>query len=399
MENNDVKYRLNSVNWNFDFNISYDTNSLFPFDCRKHYSYPATFIPEIPFTLIEILSKKGDIVLDPFGGIGTTFIQALLLERQPFTCDINPTATSVCLGLYDLLSPSLNRDSLKQQLLNLCEGYDENFDYTNDITDFQKTLAGWYEKETYNKLCYLIYSYNVLENGVLKTIAQLVISSILSTLSSQNKGWAYIADNVKPKDDEFKDKPVFDVFRTRVKILFADIECHISNLSSSFDNFYLETQNRQRIFNSSVLDADIPSVDLIITSPPYPKMIDYVKSQRMALCFLNERHEKFTEQEIGARCRRARKNTLEEYKASMLSINEHLCNLLKPNGFLCLILPDYSEKDERKQIIDDIIKSYEEFGLKTIDCFKRYIPSNRRTISIQWASLVNEKILVFRKEG
>lgn len=399
MENNDIKYRLNSVNWNFDFSISYNTNSLCPFDCRKHYSYPATFIPEIPFTLIEILSKKGDIVLDPFGGIGTTFIQALLLERQPFTCDINPIATNVCCGLYDIFSPDLDIELLKQQLLKLCDGYNENNDYTNDITEFQKNLSGWYAKDTYNKLCYLICSYNVLEDGVLKTIAQLVISSVLSTLSSQNKGWAYIADNVKPKDDEFKDKPVFDTFRTKVKILFTDVENHINNLSTSFSKFYFETKQIQRIFNNSVLESHIPSVDLIITSPPYPKMIDYVKSQRMALCFSNEKYDDFTEQEIGARCRRARKNTLEEYKASMYTINKHLYDLLKPNGFFCLILPDYPDKDDRKMIIDDMIKSCEEFGLKTIDCFKRYIPSNRRTISIQWASLVNEKIFIFRKES
>ena len=79
MDNSEIKKKLNSINWNFDFTIDYGEDVLHPFNCRKYYSYPATFIPEIPYALIEILSQKGDVVLDPFGGIGTT-----LCKRYPW---------------------------------------------------------------------------------------------------------------------------------------------------------------------------------------------------------------------------------------------------------------------------------------------------------------------------
>lgn len=399
MDINDITYKLHNVNWNFDFNINYSADSLYPFDCRKLYSYPATFIPEIPYTLIEILSNKGDTVLDPFGGIGTTFIQSLLLERNPISCDINPIATNVCAALYELFNPNLDHESLKQQLLSLCDNYNETIDYTTNTTDQQKELVGWYEKNTFNKICYLISQYNTIQDVRLKNILKFIISSILSTLSSQNKGWAYIADNVKPKDDEYKSKPVFETYKTRIKLLFSEIEVHLKNQTDTFKAFYNKTTEAQRIFNSSVIEAEIPPVDLIVTSPPYPQMIDYVKSQRMALCFLNKKHSDYTASEVGARCRRSNKNALVEYKTSMDIINKRLCDLLKVGGFFCLVLPDYAEKDLRKPIIDSMIKSYEEQGLKLVDDFKRYIPSHRRTISIQWASLVNEKILIFRKES
>ena len=119
----------------------------------------------------------------------------------------------------------------------------------------------------------------------------------------------------------------------------------------------------------------------------------------MALNFLNQKFSDYTALEVGARCRRASKNALDEYKTSMEIINKHLCDLLKVGGFFCLVLPDYPKNDKRKPIIDSMVKSYENYGMKLIDEFKRYIPSNRRTISIQWASLVNEKILIFRKES
>ncbi len=399
MDVNDIIHKLHNINWNFDFNINYSSDSLYPFDCRKHYSYPATFIPEIPYTLIEILSHKGDTVLDPFGGIGTTFIQSLLLERNPISCDINPIATNVCSALYELFNPNLDHETLKEQLLSFCDNYDEGIDYTTSITTQQKELAGWYEKDTFNKICYLILKYNEVQDSLLNNVLKLVVSSMLSTLSSQNKGWAYIADNVKPKDDEYKSKPVFETYKTRIKLLFSEVEMHLKNQTETFKSFYNKTTKNKRIFNSSVVDVNISQVDLIVTSPPYPKMIDYVKSQRMALSFLNQKFSDYTSLEVGARCRRSNKNALDEYKSSMEIINKHLCDLLKVGGFFCLVLPDYPDNDKRKPIIDSMVKSYENYGMKLIDEFKRYIPSNRRTISIQWASLVNEKILIFRKES
>ena len=398
MDVNDIRRRLHSINWNFDFNISYSSTSLNPFDCRKHYSYPATFIPEIPFSLIETLTKKGDIVLDPFGGIGTTFIQSLLLERIPFSCDINPIATNVCSAFYDLFNPDLDRKALESFILSRCDDYCENRDYTSDITPLQKNLRGWYAEETFNRICYLFLQYERISGIVEKNIMKLVVSGILSTLSSQNKGWAYIADNVKPKADEYKNKPVFETYRSRTKLLFFEVESHLKNCPNSFRAFYCETKKSQRIFNNSIINTNIPVVNAIITSPPYPRMIDYVKSQRMALDFQNERYNDYTEFEIGARCHRAQKEALQKYSDSMKKINNHLCNLLALNGYLCLVLPDYPMNDARKPIIETMIKTYEEQGLKIIDEFNRYIPSNRRSISIQWASLVNEKIIILRKE-
>ena len=144
MDINEIRRKLHSINWNFDFTIDYSSDIIYPFDCRKHFSYPATFIPEIPFTLIEILSQKGDTILDPFGGIGTTFVQSLLLERNPISCDINPVSSMVCSSLYDLLNPAIDREVLKNNLLELSYGYDENVDYTLRVEDLQKELEEWY---------------------------------------------------------------------------------------------------------------------------------------------------------------------------------------------------------------------------------------------------------------
>ena len=122
---------------------------------------------------------------------------------------------------------------------------------------------------------------------------------------------------------------MFEIYKSRVNVLFDDIRIHLKNTSPSFVEFYKKTLTEDRIFNTSVLNTLITEVDLIITSPPYPRMIDYVKSQRMSLGFLNKTFNEYVSQEIGARCRRSRKGTLEEYENSMKQINCHLSKILK----------------------------------------------------------------------
>ncbi|MGQ0737034.1 MAG: DNA methyltransferase [Acidobacteriota bacterium] len=53
-------------------------------------SYRACFKPQLPRFFIERLTRPGEIVYDPFAGRGTTLIEAALLGRVPYGCDVNP---------------------------------------------------------------------------------------------------------------------------------------------------------------------------------------------------------------------------------------------------------------------------------------------------------------------
>jgi len=54
--------------------------------------YRGNFAPQIARNIIEMYTNKGDSVLDPMVGAGTTLIEAKLLARNALGMDINPEA-------------------------------------------------------------------------------------------------------------------------------------------------------------------------------------------------------------------------------------------------------------------------------------------------------------------
>lgn len=55
-------------------------------------SYRGNFAPQVARNIIEMYSKRGDSILDPMVGAGTTLIEARLLVRNALGLDINPEA-------------------------------------------------------------------------------------------------------------------------------------------------------------------------------------------------------------------------------------------------------------------------------------------------------------------
>jgi hypothetical protein len=56
---------------------------------HRFYRYPARFSPGFAGTAIELFSQRGDLVLDPYMGGGTTIVEALARGRQAVGGDIN----------------------------------------------------------------------------------------------------------------------------------------------------------------------------------------------------------------------------------------------------------------------------------------------------------------------
>lgn len=395
-----LKSSLDSINWDFENRYIADKDTVFPFNNRKVYSYPGTFVPEIPFSLIEILSQNGAVVLDPFGGIGTTFVQALIQGRIPISIDNNPIAGKVCRDFFSLFDPEVDLDDIKDSIIEDISDYDEKRNYINEISN--ERFDGWYEKATYNEISYLILCYDsyASENSTNEALYHLCLSNILTSLSSQNGGWAYFADNVKPKESAMKRKDAIATFKKGLDTITKEINAVKTLALDCIETVY----NNNKI---DVVDGDflawesedfIGNIDLVITSPPYPRMIDYIKSQRLSF-YLNEvDFQQILPHEIGARYRRNQKNTLEEYLNDMKKVNRKIYSLMKKGAYFCYILPLLKDDDDRKGCIDKVISDCKEIGLENIMEIERRIPGTRRSNNIKWAKLKKEQIVIFKKD-
>jgi DNA modification methylase len=71
--------------------------------------HPARFIPELPERYINLFSHKGECVLDPFCGSGTTNTVAKGLGRNSIAIDINPASTKMARSRLDGISDNGTR--------------------------------------------------------------------------------------------------------------------------------------------------------------------------------------------------------------------------------------------------------------------------------------------------
>lgn len=100
-------------------------------------SYRACFKPQLPAFFIKWLSGEGDTVYDPFGGRGTTAIEAALLKRRVISNDANPLSRI-------LTEPRLHipaMDEIARRLEEIETGGDECADIDLSMFYHPKTEA------------------------------------------------------------------------------------------------------------------------------------------------------------------------------------------------------------------------------------------------------------------
>jgi len=405
-----AKAILKNINWNFYQKGAFSPYEIRPFNCRKYHWFPATFVPEIPFTLIEVLTLPNAVVYDPFAGIGTTYFQALLLNRKPLTTEICRVAVEYMQSLFILFNPQLNLDALVDNVKQIINGFTQNIDYTANVSDngsinsLVDKLKPWYHPKTFNQLSFLFISEHYCDDVKTKAAMRISLSAILKGLSCQEGGGSYVADNVLPKPWNIREKNALKRFLQHINLLVNGIKLHIKNTNQSYLDIYNEISNEKTIFYEDLRKERTisdNSVDLIVTSPPYPNMTDYVNSQRLSYYWLGLDPSIDLQLEIGARYRRSNKKALEMYSRDMQKVNRMLHKKIKSEGYLCYILPVFDKDNEnnrtRSRVIKEVLLDLEQHGFDLECDFERIIPSRRRYHSL-WATLKREKIYVYKKE-
>jgi DNA modification methylase len=77
--------------WSFSDKTRKDTAYI----THGYHRYPAKFIPQIVSRLTEKYTSEGDLIVDPFGGCGTTLVESKVMGRPSVGVDINPVAVLI----------------------------------------------------------------------------------------------------------------------------------------------------------------------------------------------------------------------------------------------------------------------------------------------------------------
>ncbi|HEB74141.1 MAG TPA: hypothetical protein ENJ03_02850, partial [Candidatus Desulfofervidus auxilii] len=158
--------------------ISYDQTAL----THGLHKYPAKFFPELPRWLIKKYSNKGDIILDPFCGSGTTNVEALLNYRHSVGIDVDPFSrylSKVKTTPLDKYNLELSRDKLLQEVL----AFRPSFVNERDVPKFPYRDR-WFNREIILELAYIRKVIEKLDaDNDIKDFFKICFSSIIRSVS------------------------------------------------------------------------------------------------------------------------------------------------------------------------------------------------------------------------
>lgn len=364
--------------------------------------YPATFIAAIPGTLIPKLTEKNSVIMDPFLGSGTTAIEAIRLGHSFIGFDTNPVSVLISKAKAYYPAPSGFKSCLNELIKKSSFNSNANLPHTNE-----DELKHWYHPNTLHELNLLFTNCLAIKNVHLRECFLAIFSSILKATCSQGKHWGWVCDNVKPKQHEITYKDAISTFH----------EYASKYIEASENSFQLLKEAEPGITRSSVRkrttlrrgdcvkhmkSINETSVDLILTSPPYYGVADYVKSQRLSYLWFDHPDldnkklgykffETLRKEEKGTRSTRHRATSRADYIDFITTFLAESNRVLKKNGKLALIV---GESSSREETTDTLITTAEKIGFTLEFRKEREIVNSKRRLM---AKVKSEDILVFVK--
>ncbi|MBA2284820.1 MAG: site-specific DNA-methyltransferase [Ktedonobacteraceae bacterium] len=241
--------------------------------------FSSDFVKEV---LHSNLSSRG-VVLDPFAGVGTTLVEAVLQGHDAIGFEINPYAALAC--RTKLSAHLTDVRMLHNAILGLQMFYHDKVssDYTPASVPPQgfKTRAEFYSPQVLRKILIVLDFMHTLDDTSVQNIFKLAFASTMIRYSNYSYEPS-LARRVSSGKAEILDFPVLETVVGKLH------ECEEDIIWAR--RCALDEQIRMQVIGDSFFQykEHLPpdSVDLIITSPPYLNNYHYNRNTRPQLYWL-----------------------------------------------------------------------------------------------------------------
>ena len=382
----DVFKALSAIDWSFTNNdTSFLTHDLHP--------YPAKFIPQIPGHCISKLSLPGELVFDPFGGSGTTALEAVRLGRRALSVDANAVGTLIgrvkTCNLDRTASKELHaiRSALTTLVVDLpspetmCDRYSRRIP---DIPNIDK----WFPITSRGELAAIRDRIGKMASEKARDITSLALSRIILAVSYQDSETRYSS---RPREIPQGET---------IKRYLVALDAIVRNVT--------QTQAALRYGVSEFVTADSRelthevcrqnSVDLIITSPPYGNANDYHLYHRFRLLWLGHNPRSLGKIEIGSHLRHQRESSgFDAYAEEIEQSLKGMYKILRPGRYAVFVVGDAIYKKVLYPAAELLSERAEQVGYETVCIVKRQIHSTKRSFVAAGRRATTEKLLVIRK--
>jgi DNA modification methylase len=380
-----VAEEIESADWAF---LNGDTGFL----THDVHPYPAKYIPQIPANFIRRLSCPGELVLDPFGGSGTTATEAVRLGRRAVSVDANPLATLIgrvkTAGLDEANRTMLTRLATAVQTYALETGPSiEAASVAKWIPDIPN-LEKWFVPVAVAELACIRMLIAELTDGRANDIASLALSRIIVRMSNQDSETRYVA-----KRKNISARSTIRAYLDSLQAIRRRVE-QFAKLNSEAEALFF-TDDSRRIMADHLAPE---SVGLIVTSPPYPNATDYHLYHRFRIFWLGFDPRMLGEVEIGSHLKHQRKQSgIDEYAADMEAVLVRCFRVLAAGRYAVLVVGDAVFGGETINTADRLRSVANSIGFEHVTTVERPIHATRRSFSSAARRARSERLLVLRK--
>lgn len=330
--------------------------------------YVGRIKPSFAHFLIEYISNEGEIILDPFCGIGTIPTEAALMNRDGIGNDLNPYA------YYIALSKTDNKKTLEDLInyLNLIKIDTENISLEN-IPDWVKE---YYNQETLKEILFLVDKF--------KNEKQYFLLGCLLGISQGHRpghlskpcAWTL---PYKPRPDDKGE------YRETIPRLIAKVRRTYN------ENFFVKGNLKIIMQDSRKLPLMDKSIDHIITSPPYYDTLDYVNSHRLRLAIAGY----YTKEDKDS-LKRELIQKFDSYLAEMEKSLKEFNRILKDKGYCVFIVGDCFKNKTIINTANDLLPIVKKIGFTCHAIIEDSIPINK-SVQKRTKTQKHDRIMIMTK--